>query len=131
MVDVVTDYRTWSLIPTVVPRLWSSDDTPLSKDLRRLSMLKEKGQELTDGEMSEGRELSRRLLDRMVDNPGDAMLSTLGEEFMEAIKPVMIPIQDERDILLAHNCWHASCSMPPGTTGVAVLGAAHLMGVQR
>ena len=59
------------------------------------------------------------------------MQTSLGEEGLAILRPAMGPIKEERDFLLAHTMWHASFGMPPNSRAVAVLGAAHLPGVER
>ena len=67
----------------------------------------------------------------MVDNPAQIVEKGVGKEATAVLEPVLQTIEFERDLILAHACWHASFQMPRGSKGVALLGAAHTPGVAK
>eukprot|EP00811_Abedinium_folium_P000020 NODE_10018_length_1382_cov_9.969721.p1 GENE.NODE_10018_length_1382_cov_9.969721~~NODE_10018_length_1382_cov_9.969721.p1 ORF type:complete len:439 (-),score=112.01 NODE_10018_length_1382_cov_9.969721:66-1247(-) len=52
-------------------------------------------------------------------------------ERMPRLGAAGVPILEERDFLLSHNLFHATCDVPRGGCTVGVLGAAHIPGVSR
>ena len=104
VIDVVSDWRSWSIGPSALMAGLCPPPTGsgLALDIARLRALASLGGDLSDAEMAEGREVSRRLLEAMVDDPSQAMATSLGEKGVEIMRPVMAPLQEERDMLIAH-----------------------------
>jgi len=78
----------------------------------------------TGEEREEGQKMTRKLIEGLVDRTDDLPAELRSTGWLKALR-------EERDLWLAHSCWHASCAMKPNTSAVAVFGAAHLKGVQK
>jgi len=76
--------------------------------------------DLSADDLSRAKSLARRVIEALLDSPHHDSLGAIG-----------VPIQEERDFVLSHNIFHATCGLSPGSCGVAILGAAHLPGVTR
>eukprot|EP00658_Telonema_sp_P-2_P009112 TRINITY_DN13442_c0_g1_i3.p1 TRINITY_DN13442_c0_g1~~TRINITY_DN13442_c0_g1_i3.p1 ORF type:complete len:129 (+),score=33.31 TRINITY_DN13442_c0_g1_i3:127-513(+) len=83
---------------------------------------------MSDDELIAARAMAHSVIEAMVDDPAEIVEGMVGSD---VLSDLLAPIQSERDLLLAHSCWHATCAMEKGAEAVAVLGAAHLKGVEQ
>jgi len=129
LIDTLLDPQSWRALASVANSvvLGGGELGSMPQKMLKIKQLAARADTLTDEELEEGQKMTRNLIEGLVDRPDDLP----AELRSEALSRIWNPIQQERDVWLAHSCWHASCAMKPNTSAVAVFGAAHLKGVQK
>ena len=72
-------------------------------------------------QLGRARVLTRRVIETLDPN----------QEILEIPPAIRRPLLDERDVVMAHNIYHVARQLPPGSCAVAVVGAAHVRGIER
>eukprot|EP01052_Picozoa_sp_SAG31_P011255 SAG31_NODE_634_length_13365_cov_182.161767_2_plen_486_part_00 len=93
---------------------------------------------LSNDELHRAQFLARLVVDSLLGTPpafedvgAGECIDACHEKSGQVLGKVMDVIGTERDFVLAHSIWHVASALPPGSSAVAVLGAAHLAGVRQ